>query len=96
VAAVNEGATKLPNQADMDPAVQSAVDRKENFEQVAAEVAPKMATNPEKVTHEEADLLHSREHRAFGETAKGGIGQRERGEGDDLICIMVFELLNRQ
>jgi hypothetical protein len=73
MAAVNESATKLLNQGGIDPAVQSAVDRNENFEQVAAEVAPKMATHPEKVTHEEADLLHSREHRAFGETAEGGI-----------------------
>ena len=76
MAAVNEGATKRPNEADMDAATQSAVDRKENFEQVAAEIAPKMATNPEKVPREDASLLHSREHRAFGETAKGGIASQ--------------------
>lgn len=35
-----------------------------------------MAENPESVTKEEADLLHSREHRAFGATSKGGIASQ--------------------
>jgi hypothetical protein len=34
------------------------------------------ANAPESVTKEEADLLHSREQRAFGETSKGGIASK--------------------
>jgi hypothetical protein len=37
--------------------VQSAADRNEDFEQVAVEVAPRMAIHPEKVTHEEANII---------------------------------------
>ena len=33
----------------------------------------KMATNPQAVTQEDADLAHSREQRAFGHTSKGGV-----------------------
>jgi hypothetical protein len=32
-----------------------------------------MQSDPESVTKKEANLLHSREQRAFGETSKGGI-----------------------
>ena len=70
---MNEGETKQPGQAGMDPAAQSAADRQKNFEQAAAEVSQKMATNPEKVTPEEGNMLHSREQRAFGQTEKGGV-----------------------
>ena len=35
-----------------------------------------MATDPEAVTKEEGDLLHSREQRAFGTTSKGGIASQ--------------------
>ena len=35
-----------------------------------------MANAPSQVTKEEADLLHSREQRAFGETSKGGIASQ--------------------
>ena len=76
LAAVNEGATKPPTKGDADPSTQSAVDRVENFEQVGQDVAAKMASNPEHVTKEEANLLHSREQRAFGETSKGGIASQ--------------------
>lgn len=37
---------------------------------------PKMANDPEHVTKEEADLLHSREQRAFGNTSKGGVASQ--------------------
>ena len=60
----------------MDPATQSAADRVENFEQTAAGVAGKMAEEPERVTKQEADMLHSREQRAFGETSKGGVASQ--------------------
>ena len=76
VAAVNEGATKQSQSAPAgtDPSSQSAADRQENFEQVAADLAPKV--DDQTVTKEEADLLHSREHRAYGETQKGGIASQ--------------------
>ena len=61
---------------DMNPAEQSAADRIDNFEAAAEQVASKLATDPEQVTKDEADLLHSREHRAFGNTSKGGIASQ--------------------
>ena len=76
LASVNEGATKLPNKGEIDPDSQSKVDRVENFNEVAGNVATKMANDPEHVKKEEADLVHSREHRAFGETSKGGIASQ--------------------
>jgi len=44
-----------------------------NFEKEAENIVTKMATNPQAVTQEDADLAHSREQRAFGQTSKGGI-----------------------
>ncbi len=76
LAAVNEGDAKLPSKGQMDSATRSATDRVENFQAAAENVAPKMANAPEAVTKEEADLLHSREQRAFGETSKGGIASQ--------------------
>lgn len=60
----------------LDSATQSAADRAANFENVAENVASKMATKPEAVTKEDADLAHSREQRAFGATSKGGIASQ--------------------
>ena len=76
LAAVNEGATKPPTGGQTNPTTQSTMDRVENFEQVASSVAEKAQTAPEQVTKEEADLVHSREQRAFGETSKGGIASQ--------------------
>lgn len=75
VAAANEGATKSTTdpKANMAPSTQSTVDRKENFEDVAVNIGHKMKSDPRSVTKEEADLLHSREQRAFGQTEKGGV-----------------------
>lgn len=56
----------------MNPATQSAIDKEENFEDAAVDVGQKMKTNPGQVTKEDADLLHSREQRAHGQTEKGG------------------------
>lgn len=76
MAAVNEGRataqTTAPAGAN-DPVSQSASDRVHNFQQVTSEVGQKMATDPQNVTKHDADVLHSREERAFGETEKGGI-----------------------
>lgn len=76
IAAINEGDTNMPNKGQTDPATQSAMDRTENLQAAAEQVAPKMANAPEQVTKEEADLLHSREQRAFGDTSKGGIASQ--------------------
>ena len=95
LAAVNEGDAKMPSKGASDPATQSAIDRTENLQDAAENIAPKMvcahcmdfpilsqqltsrqANAPETVTKEEADLLHSREQRAFGETSKGGIASQ--------------------
>lgn len=35
-----------------------------------------MATNPKAVTKEDADLAHSREQRAFGQTTRGGVASQ--------------------
>lgn len=60
----------------MSPEAQSAIDRKENFEDVAVEIGHKMKEDPKSVTKEEADLLHSREQRAFGLTVKDGAASK--------------------
>lgn len=52
---------------------QSQATREGNFQKAVDQVAPKMANDPSSVTKEDADLLHSREHRAHGRTEKGGI-----------------------
>ncbi|KAL8938768.1 MAG: hypothetical protein Q9216_003714 [Gyalolechia sp. 2 TL-2023] len=73
-AAVNEGATSTSTTAaSLDPAVQSQMDRQANFEDAASKVGGKLVNEPGNVTKEEADTLHSREHRAFGQTEKGGL-----------------------
>nr|POF26077.1 hypothetical protein CFP56_22225 [Quercus suber] len=77
LASANEGATKAPaTKRRDDPASQSTADRVHNFEAVADRVASKMANQPEAVTKEDGDLLHSREQRAFGTTSKGGIASQ--------------------
>ncbi|KAL8670621.1 MAG: hypothetical protein Q9168_004852 [Polycauliona sp. 1 TL-2023] len=86
-AAVNEGATGPNtngtttgssgiNGASVDPTSQSELDRQANFQQAASEVGGKLVNEPGNVTKEEADLLHSREHRAFGVTEKGGLASQ--------------------
>ncbi|GAB7364074.1 hypothetical protein MBLNU230_g4626t1 [Neophaeotheca triangularis] len=79
VAANEKGET--PAVRPLDPTEQSALDRARNFEQNAEHVAQKMATDPEHVTKNEGDLLHSREQRAFGETTKGGIASQAQSLG---------------
>lgn len=73
LAAENEGATKQKSSMPADPVDQSAVDRTANFEQAAREIADKMERSPESISKEDAGLMHSREQKAFGSTAKGGI-----------------------
>lgn len=58
------------------PELQSQLDREANYVEAADQIGTKMSTNPSNITKEEADLLHSREHRAFGATEKGGIASQ--------------------
>ena len=86
MAAQNEGRAANATAAasgPSDPVEQSARDRLNNFEQVAEAVAGKMSSGPDQVTKEEADLLHSREQRAFGETSKGGIASQAQSLAAD-------------
>ncbi|KAI4281118.1 MAG: hypothetical protein L6R38_003921 [Xanthoria sp. 2 TBL-2021] len=73
-AAENEGATSTrSNATPSNPSTQSQMDRQANYEDTAAKVGNKLGNDPENITKEEADLLHSREHRALGHTEKGGL-----------------------
>lgn len=77
LAAENEGASKSSStDGPVDPTTQSAADRATNFESVAEGVTSKMAIAPETVTTEDANLAHSREQRAFGQTSKGGVASQ--------------------
>ncbi|KAL8851274.1 MAG: hypothetical protein Q9221_003804 [Calogaya cf. arnoldii] len=72
--AENEGATSTGSNAiPSNPSTQSQMDRQANYEDTAAKVGSKLANDPGNITKEEADLLHSREHRALGHTEKGGL-----------------------
>ncbi|KAL8860894.1 MAG: hypothetical protein Q9178_002649 [Gyalolechia marmorata] len=72
--AENEGATTTrSNAAQSNPTTQSQMDRQANYEEAAAKVGSKLASEPENITKEDADLIHSREHRALGHTEKGGL-----------------------
>jgi hypothetical protein len=78
LAAANEGrvnASTAPS-GSSNPAEQSASDRLKNFQRASQEVGSKMASSPDAVTKDDANLLHSREHRAFGATSKGGIASQ--------------------
>jgi hypothetical protein len=85
LAAANEGraATGASTSGPADPADQSARDRLNNFQEVSEQVGSKMASNPEAVSKDEADLLHSREQRAFGATSKGGIASQAQSLAAD-------------
>ena len=88
VAAANEqGNTVQTNRAqsgamdaNLTPAEQSQLDREAKYVEAADEVGTKLATEPENVTQEDGDLLHSRETKAFGTTEKGGIASRAQSQ----------------
>ena len=61
IAAANEGATNEP------------VAKEHAFEEAVNIIAPKMAHEPEHITDEDANLLHSADRRAHGTVEKGGI-----------------------
>ena len=84
VAAENEGAAR-PRTGPLDPAEQSQLSREQNYADAAATVGGKLASEPGNVSKEEADLLHSRETRAFGTTEKGGLAsQAQRQAAENL------------
>ncbi|MCJ1299395.1 hypothetical protein MMC08_002187 [Hypocenomyce scalaris] len=69
--------TEFPtSKGGLDPTVQSQLDREANYVEVASEVQDKMDTDPASVTPEEANLVKSREARAFGTTEKGGVASQ--------------------
>ncbi len=88
VAAANEqGATIQANRTqssgtneNLTPAQQSQLDREANYVEAADKIGTKMATEPESVTKEDGDLLHSRETKAFGATEKGGIASQAQSQ----------------
>lgn len=88
VAAANEqGATVQTNRTqgsgktvNLTPAEQSQLDREANYVEAADKVGTKLETEPENVTKEEGDLLHSRETKAFGVTEKGGIASQAQSQ----------------
>ncbi|KAL9124096.1 MAG: hypothetical protein Q9217_006537 [Psora testacea] len=76
-AAMGASTTGTDNtRVDLTPEEQSRLDRGANYEQQADKVATKMETNPEAVTKEDANTMHSREQRAFGTTEKGGLASK--------------------
>ena len=84
LASRNEGATRTSaSKGPSDPVMQSASDRAANFEKEAENIVQKMATNPQAVTKEDADLAHSREQRAFGSTSKGGVASQAQSLAND-------------
>ena len=52
------------------------LEKSTNAPVTAGNVAQKMANEPDGVTKEDANTMHSREQRAFGETSKGGIASQ--------------------
>ena len=88
VAAANEKGAKVQSnsaqgsgaQADLTPAEQSQLDREANYVEAAEKIGTKLATEPESVTKEDGDLLHSRETKAFGATEKGGIASKAQSQ----------------
>lgn len=57
----------------LTPEEQFRQTRERDFQIVAATVGEKIAKDPEHVTQEDANLVHSREQKAHGHTEKGGI-----------------------
>ena len=81
-AAANEGATSsssenraenLSTNGNVDASTQSQLDKEQNYKDAAREISAKMEVDPKSISKEEADMLHSREHRAFGRTERGGL-----------------------
>ena len=66
--------------ANLTSAEQSQLDREANYNEAADKVGTKLATEPENVTKEDGDLVHSRETKAFGATEKGGVASQAQSQ----------------
>jgi len=75
-ATANDQSTTTQTSTQLDPAEQSQLDREANYVEQADEVGTKMATKPENVTKEDANKMHSKEHKAFGNTEPGGVASQ--------------------
>jgi len=75
-AAPNKQDATTQTNTQLDPAEQSQLDREANYTDQADRVGTKMATEPENVTKEDANQMHSKEHKAFGNTEPGGIASQ--------------------
>lgn len=62
--------------AASNPAEESQKAREANLQETVGKVAPKLAHEPENVTKQQANELHSREQRAYGKTEKGGLASQ--------------------
>jgi len=60
--------------------VQSQLDRQENYESAAEAVKQKLEQDPQAVTKENGNLMHSRETKAFGTTEKGGLASQAQSQ----------------
>lgn len=83
LAAKNEQGAPVSNQSNSgftDPPVQSQLDRQNNYEDAADMVKQKLEQNPEAVTTEDGNLMHSRETKAFGTAEKGGLASQAQSQ----------------
>ena len=74
------GAPSGAADANLTSAEQSQLHREANYNEAADKVGTKLATEPENVTKEDGDLVHSRETRAFGATEKGGVASQAQSQ----------------
>lgn len=75
-ATANEQGAANETNTQLGPAEQSRLDREANYVEQADKVGTKLATEPENVTKEDANKMHSKEHKAFGNTEPGGIASQ--------------------
>lgn len=95
-AAENMGATKGASGvgsgdagaiSQVSPATQSQRDREANLADAAAQIGGKMQTDPDSVTKEDGDLLHSRETKAKGRTEKGGLASQVQSQAAENMGV---------
>ena len=95
-AAENMGATKRANSdtgagtaafQTSSPATQSQNEREANLAEAAEQIGGKMQTDPDSVTKEDGDLLHSRETKATGRTEKGGLASQVQSQAAENMGV---------
>ena len=84
LASANEAGTTAAggheDSVPLTPAEQSQLDREANFEEQAAKVKGKLETDPAGLSKREADAMHSREQKLFGNTEKGGLASQAQSQ----------------